>query len=82
MIVVETYLLASLAKKRENVWTKDNSKMTHTVYAPRYPAEKQEWWWAYLVMVNPKREKSTERLITEPINVTNLGTQRFLFNTL
>lgn len=64
--------LQKRSKKRENVWTKDNSKMTHTVYAPRYPAEKQEWWWAYLVMVNPKREKSTERLITEPINVTNL----------
>jgi len=64
--------LQKRTKKREEILTRDNSKMTHTVYAPRYPAEKQEWWWAYLVMVNPKREKSTERLITEPINVTNL----------
>lgn len=64
--------LQKRTKKREEILTRDNSKMTHTVYAPRYPAEKQEWWWAYLVMVNPKREKATERLITEPINVTNL----------
>ena len=40
-----------LVKKKEAALTRDNSKMTHTVYAPRFPIEKQEWWWAYLVMV-------------------------------
>ena len=51
--------------------------MTHTVFADRFPAEKQEWWWAYLVMVNPKREKTSERLMVDPVNITNLGTVRF-----
>ena len=50
--------------------------MTHTVFADRFPAEKQEWWWAYLVMVNPKREKTSERLMVDPVNITNLGTVR------
>merc|ERR1712110_699531 len=30
-----------------------------TVFAPKYTQEKQEWWWAYLVMV-------------DPVNITNL----------
>ena len=60
-------------KKKESALTRDNSKMTHTVFAPRFPVEKQEWWWAYLVMVNQRREKTTERLMVEPVNITNLG---------
>ena len=51
--------------------------MTHTVFASRFPVEKQEWWWAYLVMVNPKREKTSERLMVDPVNITNLGTVQF-----
>lgn len=60
-------------QKRKAVLTRDNSKMTHTVYSPRFPVEKQEWWWAYLVMVNPKREKTSERLMVDPVNITNLA---------
>merc|ERR1719466_274344 len=60
-------------QKKKAVLTRDNSKMTHTVYASRFPAEKQEWWWAYLVMVNPKREKTSERLMVDPVNITNLA---------
>ena len=51
--------------------------MTHTVFASRFPVEKQEWWWAYLVMVNPKREKTSERLMVDPVNITNLGTVHY-----
>lgn len=63
-----------LAKKnkRRNVLSQDNSRMTHTVNAPRYPSEKQEWWWVYLCMTNPKREKLSERLLCDPVQVTNL----------
>jgi len=60
-------------QKKKAVLTRDNSKMTHTVFADRFPAEKQEWWWAYLVMVNPKREKTSERLMVDPVNITNLA---------
>jgi len=58
--------------KRKNVLTADNSRITHTVHAPRYPSEKQEWWWVYLCMTNPKREKLSERLLCEPVQVQNL----------
>ena len=67
-----------LVQKKKAVLTRDNSKMTHTVFASRFPVEKQEWWWAYLVMVNPKREKTSERLMVDPVNITNLGTVQFI----
>lgn len=69
---VEWKRLQSKVKKKESALTRDNSKMTHTVYTPRFPTEKQEWWWVYLCMINPKREKISERLMCDPINVTNL----------
>lgn len=65
----------TLVKKKESALTRDNSKITHTVYTPRFPTEKQEWWWVYLVMTSPKREKITERLMCDPVHVTNLGSR-------
>lgn len=69
---VEWKRLQGKVKKKESALTRDNSKITHTVYTPRFPTEKQEWWWVYLVMTSPKREKITERLMCDPVHVTNL----------
>ena len=35
-------------KKKEKIALEGIDKQTHTVYAPRYPQEKQEWWWVYM----------------------------------
>lgn len=43
-----------------------SSKQTHTVYAPMFPIEKQEWWWAYIC------DQRRGLLITNPLLVTNL----------
>ena len=51
--------------KQENATTV-SSKQTHTVYAPMFPIEKQEWWWAYIC------DQRHHLLITNPILVTNL----------
>lgn len=69
---VEWKRLQGKVKKKESALTRDNSKITHTVYSPRCPTEKQEWWWVYMCMTSPKREKLTERLMCDPINVCNL----------
>ena len=42
------------------------SKQTHTVYAPMFPVEKQEWWWAYIC------DRKQQSLLTNPILITNL----------
>ena len=42
------------------------SKQTHTVYAPMFPVEKQEWWWAYIC------DRNRQELLTIPLLITNL----------
>ena len=42
------------------------TKQTHTVYAPMFPVEKQEWWWAYVC------DRKNQLLLTNPILVANL----------
>ena len=42
------------------------TKQTHTVYAPMFPVEKQEWWWAYVC------DRKHQLLLTTPLLVTNL----------
>uniref|UniRef100_H2YM46 J domain-containing protein n=1 Tax=Ciona savignyi TaxID=51511 RepID=H2YM46_CIOSA len=43
-----------------------SDKRTHTVYAPSFPVEKQEWWWVYVC------DRKRHLLLTAPVMVCNL----------
>lgn len=41
-------------------------KISHSVHAPYFPVDKQEFWWVYLV------DKKQQQLTTVPFLMTNL----------
>ncbi|XP_076810510.1 translocation protein SEC63 homolog [Clavelina lepadiformis] len=57
--------MQAAAKKKEQI-ALSGSKRTHTVYAPMFPTEKQEWWWAYIC------DRKHHLLLTAPVLITNL----------
>ncbi|KXJ14394.1 Translocation protein SEC63-like [Exaiptasia diaphana] len=52
--------------KTNEVILEMKSKETHTVHAPYFPEEKQEWWWIYVT------DKRKTALITPPQQITSL----------
>merc|ERR1719457_292119 len=58
--------LQESSKKKEKIALEGIDKQTHTVYAPRYPQEKQEWWWVYMC------DRKNHALLTAPIIIQNL----------
>jgi len=63
-------LQASFRKKDKAMMGSIN-KRTHTVYAPNFPTEKNEWWWVYVA--EKKRPTITSpNLLTAPVMVCNL----------
>ncbi|KAI8482878.1 hypothetical protein Bbelb_394130 [Branchiostoma belcheri] len=57
-------LQARINRKEKVLETK--SKISHTVHAPYFPEEKQEWWWLYVA------DRKKHSLITAPCMVTSL----------
>ncbi|XP_035687196.1 translocation protein SEC63 homolog [Branchiostoma floridae] len=57
-------LQARINRKEKVLETK--SKISHTVHAPFFPEEKQEWWWLYVA------DRKKHSLITAPCMVTCL----------
>lgn len=53
-------------KKKERTAFEYIDKRTHTVYAPYYPVEKNEWWWVYVA------DRKTHTLLTAPVLICNL----------
>ncbi|XP_039247558.1 translocation protein SEC63 homolog [Styela clava] len=54
-------------KKKRKKMADTGDKMTHTVYAPNFPLEKQEWWWVYIC------SRKRHLLLTVPVQVCNLA---------
>lgn len=50
--------------KREKLEGK--SKISHSVYCPYFPEDKQEYWWTYIC------DRKSRTLLTAPYHVTNL----------
>lgn len=58
--------LQKINKKKQEMIENSSDKMTHTVYAPNFPQEKQEWWWVYIC------DRKRHMLITSPVLICNL----------